>query len=398
MRAAEFYLKTDTPLSQHVICRLIETLIEHYELSQRYVINQLKSQLDKEGIQAKIPSQSTYSIYLKKQITYTKKSMIKASNLKLEISDNDVKKVKPIDFKKKIVLFFDVKDKVLPPWYMRGHNKKAIIKLESLLNKNPNQNDEFVKSMVDTIKQCSPEDEHEKIKNSIEWYRKNINNFTKQSEETDTNRPPFTADLITFDRDTEESKITTNIFIKFQDYLGYLPFTVDVLEDFLDQPDDSYQLFVNKNGYEYELSLEITNPLIKTKVKYSVTLAIYENPEPKFFGKMPDLVSKKIRNKTYTLTANKSVASSIIKLDSKNGHTDKQLKKTMDIIDKKFSLYAPDQWIIEAIECEGEDKIKINNYQNNINAIDNIQTIKKYSEIRPELSSTVDKTYIIKLI
>jgi len=429
-RTVKLYLTTDKPLSRDVICSLIKTLVEYYGVGSRIVIAQLKLQLDKAGVQAEIPSQSTYSNDPKTLKTKVQ-STPKVSNLKLEIRDcevnqifkdyevirvdddykfngsyevhniHEVEKVEKVEstaFKKIFILNFKVKDKVLPPWYMRADNKKAIIKLESILNNNPNQVDGYVKKMVGVIKACSPEEELEKINYSVEWYKKNINRFTKQPKVNDTNRLPFVADLIIFGRDSEEDKITASIFIKFRDYLGYLPFTVDTLDEFLDAPDDRYQLFVKKNGFEYKLSLEITDSKGNSVVKYSVTLAIYENKKSNLFKKNPDFVPKGMCDETYTLTSCKEITSRYIKLCSKNGYEKKQVKKVMSIFDHRLSLSNPGQWLIEATKLEEKETKKINDYQYGNDAESNLRTIQQYSDQRPELSSTVNNTYIIKFV
>ena len=431
------------------MCGLIEVLMGYYGLKKGDASAQLESQIDKVNAEidtknnfnsnAKIkikvngkikevtkanfkadspiipkfhmgiPSRSTRDRYfkeLKKAKLFNEKSVEKVSNLKLVISEFDVRIIESVELKKieskdnvrKLVLYFDVEDNALPPWYMREHNKQAIIKFESILNTNPKQSDDYVTTIINVIKDCSPEEEHEKISNTVQWYKKSINRFTKQPKENDTNRQPFVADLITLDRDTEESKIKASIFIKFRDYLGYLPFTIDTQDDFLDEPSDMYQLFVNKNGYEYKLSLEITNPIREAPVTYTVTLAIYDNIESKYFGKTHDLVPKGLCDKAYKLTAGKSIESSIMKLDSKNGHSDKQFKKTMNNIDDKFSLSTPGQWIVETLKCNEQDAEKINDYQNHIDAIDSIRIIEQPDDKRPELSSITNNTYIIKLI
>lgn len=452
-RAAELYLITDKPLSKNVMCRLIEVLMGYYGLKKGYVIAQLESQIDKvnaeidaknnfnsnEKIKIKsnvsgnvmevtnanfkadspiipkfdmpMPSKSSRDRYFKKSKGSNVTSLEKASNLKLVISESEVQSIETEELKKveskdnirKLVLYLDVEDKALPPWYMREHNKKAIIRLESILNKNPNQSDDYAKKMVERIKACSPEEEHVNISNSIEWYRKNINSFTQLSLKKTTGRPPFNADLITFDSDEEEGegKVTATILIKFHDYLGYLPFYVDILDGFLEEPDDEYQIMVVKKDCEYNLRLEIKSSNPRNNVTYSVTLVIYDNMKPKYSEIMRDLIPKEMCDKEYALTKQIPIASSIIKFDSKNGYTEKQTKKVMNIFDEKFSLSYPGQWLVEASKCDEKNQIETNEI---LNDSDDIRAIKKSYAKRPELTLTqgmnvkVGNRYLVKLL
>lgn len=389
-RTVELYITTDKAITKKVKYNLIETLIINYKLNQSEVISRLNKAFSRADTNKnEFALKSAANRYLnthRKRLTPLKR-LNDVYNLKLNVSDVDLKEGKPEVYQSKVILKLDVKDDVIAPWYKLISN--FIGKLESLLNNNKAKSDEIIIKLVETIKECSPKNEQKNIDISVSWYRKNIKKRVKALRIKQQEKKPFNAELFLFE---QESQVIAYVLVSFFDAAisQYIPFKITDQARFLEyvaMSSDEYQIFVTKEEEKYTLNLKVTNPNDKEEnYNFKTTILIpTTNSKSTLLGSVK-LVDPNLSNETYTLTEKKTIKSSQIltSLEHENIHH-AEITKTLDTMHKHLSLSH-----IRKGSFEPVDMFIVKESKNNEKTAD-------VFESKAELRTTNHQTYLIEL-